>query len=40
MQMVNAYLNYVGAIALLIMLILPSKPSGEVYGPYHDSMSY
>ncbi|WP_215866812.1 MULTISPECIES: DUF805 domain-containing protein [Acidithiobacillus] len=30
---------YIGAIALLIMLILPSKPSGEVYGPYHDSMS-
>jgi uncharacterized membrane protein YhaH (DUF805 family) len=30
---------YIGAIALLIMLIFPSKPSGEVYGPYHDSMS-
>ncbi len=31
---------YVGGIALLIMFILPAKPSGEKYGPYHDSTSY
>lgn len=30
---------YVGGIALLIMEILPSKPSGEKYGPYHDSVA-
>jgi uncharacterized membrane protein YhaH (DUF805 family) len=28
-----------GSIALLIMLILPAKPSGEKYGAYRDSAS-
>ncbi|MFA7496330.1 MAG: DUF805 domain-containing protein [Acidithiobacillus sp.] len=30
---------YIGGIALLIMLILPAKPSGEKYGNYRDSAS-
>ncbi|WP_414040532.1 DUF805 domain-containing protein [Acidithiobacillus sp. M4-SHS-6] len=34
-----ALVPYVGGIALLVMEVLPAKPSGEKYGPYHDSVA-
>jgi uncharacterized membrane protein YhaH (DUF805 family) len=31
------FLPYIGSAILLIIYILPAKPEGAKYGPYHDS---
>ncbi|MDD2746115.1 MAG: DUF805 domain-containing protein [Acidithiobacillus ferrooxidans] len=28
---------YLGGLIVLILMLLPAKPSGDKYGPYHDS---
>jgi len=32
------FVPFIGGIVIFIMEVLPSKPSGEKYGPYHDSV--
>ncbi|WP_437560326.1 DUF805 domain-containing protein [Acidithiobacillus sulfuriphilus] len=32
-----AFIPYLGAIAILVLLILPAKPTGERFGPYTDN---